>query len=101
MAIVVLEPFKLPIGISSLLLIVCAVINYKIGPVTSISRPQLKPEEIKKGKLNIFIATCYEVILTMLFFDTVLSTIGFWTIVLHTLQLIIANFRKKRGEISD
>lgn len=99
LAIIILMPFRLPLVISSILLIVCAVINYKIGPVTSNSRPQLKPEEIKKGKLNIFIATCYELILTVLFFDTVLSTVGFWTIVLHTLQLIIADFQKKRGEL--
>lgn len=99
MAIIILAPFKLPLGISIILLTVCTVINYKIGPVTSNSRPQLEPEEIKKGKLNIFIATCYELILTILFFDTLLSTVGFWTIILHTLQLIIASFRKKRGEI--
>lgn len=95
---VLLMPFKLPLSISIILLSLCAVINYKIGPITSNSRPQLKSKEIKKGKFNIFMVTCYELILTILFFDTALSAVGFWTIVLHTLQLIIARFRKKRGE---
>lgn len=96
---IILTPFKLPFGISIIILSVCAITNCKIGPITSDSRPQLKVEVIRKGKLNIFIATCYEMILTILFFDTAISTVGFWTIVLHTLQLIIANFRKKRGEL--
>lgn len=96
---VTLLPLKLPLIISFIILTMCTVINSKIGPITSNSRPQLNPEEIKKGKLNIFIATCYDFILTILFFDTAISTVGFWTIVLHTLQLITANFRKKRGEL--
>ncbi len=96
---VVLMPFKFPLFISIIILSVCAVTNFIIGPITSDSRPQLTKEIINKGKLNIFIATCYELILTFLFFDTAISTVGFWTIVLHTLQLIIANFRKKRGEL--
>lgn len=96
---VLLMPFRLPLTISFILLTVCAVINYKIGPITSNSRPQLQPEEIRKGKLNIFIATCYDLILTILFFDSAISTVGFWTIVLHTLQLVLAFWKKKRGEI--
>lgn len=95
---VTLMPLKLPLGISIILLYICAVTNYKFGPITSSSRPKLKPEEIRKGKLYIFIATCYELMLTVLFYDTPISVVGFWTIILHTLQLIIANYRKKRGE---
>lgn len=95
---IVLVPFKFPLGISIIILSLCAVLNCKIGPITSNSRPKLKAEDIKKGKFNIFIATCYETILTVLFFNTSISVVGFWTIVLHTLQLIIADFRMKRGE---
>lgn len=74
------------------------LINCYIGPVTSDSRPVLSAEDIKRGKLHIFIATIYDTLLTMLFYDTELAPVGFWTIMLHSVQLIIARLRKKRGE---
>ena len=71
--------------------------NYRIGPITSDSRPALTPEEIRRGKFHILVATIYDTILTTLFYETPLAPIGFWTIVLHSMQLIIAKLRKKRG----
>lgn len=79
-------------------LCICILINFYIGPVTSDSRPVLSAEDMKRGKLHIFIATVYDTLLTMLLYDTELAPIGFWTIVLHSVQLIIAKLRKKRGE---
>lgn len=86
------------LGVTLIILCACTLINYRIGPITSDSRPALAPQEIQKGRLHIFIATVYDTILTALFYDTSLAPIGFWTIVLHSLQLIIATLRKKRGE---
>ena len=85
-------------GITLAILSVCILINYNIGPVTSDSRPTLSAEALKRGKLHIVIATLYATILTALFYETPLAPIGFWTIVLHSVQLIIANLRKKRGK---
>lgn len=79
-------------------LCICILINYYIGPVTSDSRPLLSSEDIRKGRLHIVIATVYDTLLTALFYETALAPIGFWTIVLHSVQLIIAKLRKKRGE---
>lgn len=87
---------SLPIGI--LLLCICIVINSNTGPIVSDSRPALTPERIKKSRQRITIVTIYEAMLTIIFYDTPLATVGLWTIVLHSLQLMIANFRKKRGE---
>lgn len=95
---VLLQSVQLPFWVSILLLISCVFINYAIGPVTSDSRPPLTTERIKQGRLRITAITCYESILTGLFFDTSLATVGFWTIVLHSVQLIIAKLCKKRGE---
>lgn len=86
-------------GNTLFILIICTLINYYIGPVTSDSRPPLSPDSIKRGKLNIMIITVYDTILTALFYETPLAPIGFWTIVLHSVQLIIAKLRKKRGDI--
>lgn len=82
--------------ITLVILCACIFINYKIGPVTSVSRPALTPEAIRRSKLHIFIATAYDTILTALFYETALAPIGFWTIVLHSIQLIIARFCKKQ-----
>lgn len=85
-------------GITFAVLCICILINYYIGPVTSNSRPVLSAEDISKARLHIVIATAYDTLLTMLFYETLLAPIGFWTIVLHSVQLIIAQLRKKRGE---
>lgn len=84
--------------IVSLVLFICIIINCPVGPVVSDSRPALSSEQIKHGRFHIFVATVYDTILTMLFYESPLAPIGFWTIVLHSMQLLIANLRKKRGE---
>ena len=84
--------------VTLLILCFCVLLNCKFCPVTSDSRPELPPEEIKRSRLHIFITTVYDTILTALFYETALAPIGFWTIVLHSMQLVIANLRKKRGE---
>lgn len=84
--------------ITLLILCICIVINCKIGPITSDSRPMLTEAKIQNGRFHIFIATLYEALLTLLFYESALAPIGFWTIVLHSIQLVIANYKKKRGE---
>lgn len=88
-------------SITLVVLCICILINYYIGPVTSDSRPLLSSEDIRKGRVHIVIATVYDTLLTALFYETTLAPIGFWTIVLHSVQLIIAQLRKKRGEKCD
>ena len=78
-----------------LILLLCIAINFQIGPVISDSRPALTSKQIKRGKFHILIATSYVTMLTALFYETPLAPIGFWTIVLHSVQLIIAKLRKE------
>lgn len=85
-------------SITICILCTCILINLYIGPVISDSRPTLSLEQKKRGQFNISIATIYNTLLTALFYETELARIGFWTTVLHSLQLILANLRKKRGE---
>lgn len=85
-------------SITVVILCICTLINYRIGPVTSASRPALSAEKRKRSKFYILVATVYDTLLTALFYETALAPIGFWTIVLHSVQLVIANLRKKRGE---
>lgn len=87
-----------PYGIALVTLGICILINYRLSPIISDSRPPLSSEAVKRTRLHILTATAYDTILTALFFDTALAPVGFWTIVLHSVQLIIATSRKKRGE---
>lgn len=93
-----LADIRLPYGISILLLFLCAVINGSIGPICSASRPALPQQEIIKYRQKGALLTCYDTLLTILFWHTHLAPVGFWTIVLHSLQLMIGNIRTKRGE---
>ena len=85
-------------GITFVTLCICVLVNFHVGPVTSDSRPALSAKDIKQGKLHILVATIYDTILTIVLYDTELAPIGFWTILLHSVQLVIAKLRKKRGE---
>ncbi len=92
-----LADIRLPYDISILLLFVCIVINGAIGPVCSASRPALPQHEIKKCRQKGALLTGYDTLLTLLFWNTHLAPVGFWTIVLHSMQLIIGNMRMKGG----
>lgn len=93
-----LADIRLPYGVSILLLFLCVIINGSIGPICSASRPALPQQEIMKFRQKGALFTCYDTLLTMLFWNTNLAPVGFWTIILHSLQLVIGNIRMKRGE---
>lgn len=95
---IILSGIRVALPIAVLALCICIVINGKIGPITSDSRPALTAEQITKSRQRITIITIYEAMLTIIFYDTPLASVGLWTIILHSLQLMIANLKKKRGE---
>lgn len=78
-----------------ILLVICIIIDYRIGPVTSDVHMPLTETSKNKGRL----CTLFTII-TFLFFmvfypeNTYVIT-GFWIIISHTLQLIAAKIRKK------
>ena len=80
------------------LLIVCAVIDYKIGPVTS--DVHLPPtERVKqKGRICTLITIIFFFFLMCIIPENLYAITGFWIIVSHTLQLIAAKIRKKGGK---
>lgn len=84
--------------VTFVILLACIFINYSVGLIVSDKRPTPTDEQIKRAKSRIVIATVYDMMLTLLFYDTLLAPIGFWTIVLHSVQLIIGKLRKKRGD---
>ena len=77
--------------------VLCAATIYVIGPIQAPTRPALTEVEIAKRRKNAMFAVAYAAVLTSLFFQSRLGMVGFWVIMLHTLQLVIAFIKKKGG----
>lgn len=93
-----LPSILLPQYLQIILLLFCILICNYIGPITS----KYRPVECEKHFAN-----CKRFITKFIFFYTLLLYIipnnrylyiGFWVIILHSLQLIVAKIRKK-GEL--
>lgn len=84
-------------------LIICLIANYIIGPIASPFRP--KPDSIllKNCKNNGFIVILFFIIFVSIF-NTMQSIepyliVGYWTVILHTFQMIFAKILQKGGFI--
>lgn len=98
MVTIPLAELNVPLYIMLPSLVLCALINVFLGPIRSASRPPLPEAEIMKCKKKTLFATCYGIGLIILFQHTKFAPVGYWTILLHSMQLVIASLRKKRGE---
>ena len=78
-----------------LLLIICAVIDYFIGPVTSDVHLPLSEGAKQKGRICTLITIFIFIILMYIIPENLYVITGFWIIISHTLQLIAAKIRKK------
>lgn len=82
-----------------LALTICLFINYLVGPVPSPFRPKPNSLLIKKCNNKSFITIFVFIIIVSIFNSNSMIqpylNVGFWTIILHTLQLIIAKILKK------
>lgn len=78
-----------------ILLIICAVIDYKIGPVTSNVHLPLSEATKQKGRICTLMTICFFIILMYIIPENLYAITGFWIIISHTLQLIAAKIRKK------
>lgn len=96
--VIVLAPLTLDFAVVVPILAVCAAVVYAIGPVRPPSRPALNKQEFAEQRKKALSIVCYEAVLVVLFFDSDLASVGYWTIILHPLQLVMAYFIKKGGE---
>ena len=88
----------LEISMQLLALILCLPITVVLVPITSHSRPKLKNKVIKKSKLITFFFILFFLLYTYLIPPNIIHTIGFWTIIMHTCQLILANILRRRSQ---
>lgn len=78
-------------------LLICAWVIYDIGPISSNREINMNQEQLHKVHIQSFQIVLVISILLFLFHDTPYLTVSFWTVVLHSVQLIITKI-KKRGE---
>ena len=80
-------------------LMICLLINYYIGPIASPFRPSPDSLLLKSCKNNCFLVIFIYIIIVSIFNTNIILniylTIGYWTIILHTLQMILAKILMK------
>lgn len=78
-----------------ILLFICMLCNYYVGPVTSAVHLPLKNGVVKRVKIQAFLFIFFFIVLTYIVPENPYITVGFWVIILHTLQLVVARIIKK------
>lgn len=99
-AIFILPTLLLPAFMQLLLLLLCVVVCYHIGPVVSKYRAKPSQTLFTRGRNT----TCTFIFIYALILYIMpanhLMNVGFWVIILHSLQLIIAKIKKKGDGLS-
>lgn len=97
LAIRILPYFSMDKVLQMITLLVCIIITYHIGPLTSVFHPVLT-ESVSKHLRNksFFIIFLYLVALYILP-ENPYSVVGYWVIILNTCQLVLAKLLKKEG----
>lgn len=78
-----------------ILLFICMLCNYYVGPVTSTVHAPLGDGLVKRVKLQAFLIIFFFITVTYIIPENPYITAGFWVIILHTLQLVAARILKK------
>ena len=80
-------------------IILCALLGYHLVPITSRNRPPATPKQITKAKRNtLTVILLFSLLICICPYNTSIL-IGYWTVILHILQLIVANLIKKEVNI--
>lgn len=95
LALLVLPRLSLPTYMQLLFLLICIFICYLIGPIVSKYRPTPSEHLFVHGRNTTCIFIFIYALTLYIIPENPLLKVGFWTIILHSLQLIIAKIRKK------
>ena len=97
LGIIVLPNIAIPLNIKLFLLLLCIITCYLIGPIPSKYRPPYSEQFLRKCKLIVSSAICIYTFVLYIVPDSKYMIVGFWIIILHTLQLIIAKYTRKEA----
>lgn len=95
LALIVLPDIPINKVFQLVLLFICMLCNYYIGPVTSPVHEALEDSLVKRVKIQAFLVIFFYLTLTYIIPESTCVSAGFWIIILHTLQLIAARLIKK------
>lgn len=95
LAVIVFPKISLPLYIQIFLLIICILICHSIGPIPSKYRPAYTDHFEQKCKVTISIFIFFYVLFLYIIPNSKYSITGFWIIILHSLQLILAKYIRK------
>lgn len=99
LSIYVLPNISIQLYLQIILLLLSILICNRIGPLTSKYRPEsCKRHFTKYKRLVITFILLYTLILYIMPRNNPYLCVGFWVIMLHSLQLIIAKIQTKGGE---
>ena len=87
----------IPLNFRITALLICMFICYCIGPVASKYRPPFSKNFIKKCKIIISVFILFYTLILYIMPESQYLIVGFWIVILHTLQLLIAKIIKKGG----
>jgi len=79
-----------------IILLICLPIMMVLVPITSAYRPKPSTRIVKKSKIITFIFTLFFMLYSCTIAPKIVRNIGFWTIIMHTGQLIFAKITKTR-----
>lgn len=78
-----------------IILFLCMLCNYYIGPVTSAVHAPLGKSLVKRVRIQAFLVIFFYLTLTYIVPENPYMVAGMWVIILHTLQLAAARIIKK------
>lgn len=93
--LVLLPPVAVSLPVKASLLLVCAAVNYLVGPVTSDVHLPLKPSQIQKGRTCATALILIFLMIICIIPENIYVIPVFWIMIVHTLQLVAAKIRKK------
>lgn len=73
----------------------CALMGHRLAPVSSANRPPADSNLIEKCKRNTLVIILIVFTIICIIPNSLYSKIGFWTIILHISQLLLAKFSQK------
>ena len=97
LAIVLLPNIALPSYLKISGLLISILICYKVGPVVSKYRPEPSPQKSQHCKNITCTGIFIYALITYIISENPYIIVGFWIIILHSLQLPVAKIRKKGG----
>lgn len=95
LAIYILPCIAIPKYLQIAVLLLCILICNQVGPILSKYRPEACKEHFPQCKKFITTFLFFYALILYIIPENKYIYVGFWVVILHTLQLVVAKIRKK------